>query len=172
MGREGTPLSSGSVGAMTLPHQSGSVLDEFWRDELGGEWVRTVAGRPGTWKQIRPTVVRVDPASGTIPTGYLILNITDGAVKRHTGAYSWEITVRANTSAKVGFHGATPTAQRANANQATAADLAVVITLANELRAALAEKGIIKGRGVDGDTAPRSLLTWGQPSPALTTPGI
>jgi len=75
----------------------------------------------------------------------LVWNVTDGAVKRHAGSYSWEITVGADTSAKVAFHGATPTAQRANANQATLIDLATVIALANELRAALVEKGIIKG---------------------------
>ena len=46
---------------------------------------------------------------------------------------------------KIGFHGAAPTTQRANANQAAATDLASVITLAIELRAALVEKGLIKG---------------------------
>jgi len=66
-------------------------------------------------------------------------------VKRHAGSYSWEIIVGGSASSKVGFHGATPTAQRANANQAAATDLATVITLANELRAALVEKGVIKG---------------------------
>lgn len=70
---------------------------------------------------------------------------TDGAVKRHAGCYSWATTVGATTVAKVGFHGATPTVQRANANQAAAFDLATVITLANELRAALVKKGLIKG---------------------------
>jgi hypothetical protein len=39
-------------------------------------------------------------------------------VQRHAGRFSWEITVGAGTAAKVGFHGATPTAQRAGANQA------------------------------------------------------
>jgi hypothetical protein len=48
-------------------------------------------------------------------------------------------------SANAGFHGATPIAQRANTNQAATTDLATVITLANELRADLVEKGIIKG---------------------------
>ncbi|MGE3313172.1 MAG: hypothetical protein AB7O66_24670 [Limisphaerales bacterium] len=48
-------------------------------------------------------------------------------------------------SAKVGFHGAAPTAQRANANQAAATDLASVITLANELRITLMEKGLMEG---------------------------
>ena len=38
-----------------------------------------------------------------------------------------------------------PTGQQANANQAAATDLASVIALANELRAPLVEKGLIKG---------------------------
>jgi len=109
--------------------------------------------------------VTADPSSGTIPTGYLVWNVTDGAVKRHAGAYSWEITVGAGASAKVGFHGATPTAQRAGAAQAivtyvsqTISDpptraevqalndgLVAAITLLDELRAATLEKGLIKG---------------------------
>ncbi len=51
----------------------------------------------------------------------------------------------AGSSSKLGLHGATPTAQRANVNQAPATDLASVIALANELRAALVEKGLIRG---------------------------
>jgi hypothetical protein len=141
------------------------VLSEFWRDALGGEWVCTGAGTPGTWRQVKPAAVTGDPSSGTIPTGYLIWNTTDGAVKRHAGSYSWEITVGAGTSAKVGFHGATPTPQRAGAAQAavtyvsqTISDpptraevqalndgLVAAITLLNELRAAAVEKGLVKG---------------------------
>lgn len=61
----------------------------------------------------------------------------------------------------VGFHGATPVAQRAGATQVAASATAVtttspwgfststqgqaVVTLVNELRAALVEKGLIKG---------------------------
>jgi hypothetical protein len=109
--------------------------------------------------------VTADPSSGTIPTGYLIWNVTDGAVKRHAGSYSWEITVGAATSAKISFHGATPSTQRAGAAQAavtyapqTISDpptqaevqalndgLVAVITLLNELRATAVEKGLIKG---------------------------
>ena len=137
---------NGSPTTIIGPPTSGArVLNEFWRDAQGGEWRCTGVGTPGTWLQIRPAAVTADPASGTIPTGYLVWNVTDGAVKRHAGAYSWEITVGAGASAKVGFHGAAPTAQRANANQAAATDLASVITLANELRAALVENGLIKG---------------------------
>ena len=49
---------------------------------------------------------------------------------------------------EIGVHRAYPTAQRANANPAAATDLASVITLANELRAALVEKGGDQGRGL------------------------
>jgi hypothetical protein len=58
--------------------------------------------------------VVTDPSTGTIPTGYLVWNVTDGAVKRHAGSYAWEITVGADAPAKVGFPGVTPTAQAAH----------------------------------------------------------
>jgi hypothetical protein len=58
---------------------------------------------------------------------------------------SWEFLVGSTASSKVGFHGATPTVQRASADQVVATDLASVIALANELRLALVEKGVIKG---------------------------
>jgi len=64
---------------------------EFWRDGLGGEWRCTGAGTPGTWIQIRPAAVTADPSSGTIPTGYLILNVATGHIKRHAGGYVWEV---------------------------------------------------------------------------------
>lgn len=74
------------------PPTSGSrVLNEFWRDALGGEWVCTGAGTPGTWMQWRPASVTEDPSSGTIPTGYLIINVTTGHIKRHAGGYVWEV---------------------------------------------------------------------------------
>lgn len=118
---------------------------DFWRDQNRAEFVCTVAGTPGTWRQTAPATVTADPASGTFPTGYLILNVTDGCLKRHAGALSWEVQVGTASSSKVGFHGAAPTAQRASADQAVATDLASVITLANELRATLVEKGLIQG---------------------------
>jgi hypothetical protein len=55
------------------------------------------------------------------------------------------ISIGGRPDMPIGLHGAAPTVQRANANQAVATDLASVITLANELRAALVEKGAIKG---------------------------
>ncbi len=66
-----------------------------------------------------------------------------------------------NTTYKLGFHGATPTVQRAGAAQAavvttaatsttpfgyaTQAQADAVVALVNELRAAMVEKGFIKG---------------------------
>jgi hypothetical protein len=61
----------------------------------------------------------------------LILNVTDGGLKRHTGSLSSEAQVGASASSKVGFHGTIPTAQRANADQSAATDLDSVIALAN-----------------------------------------
>jgi hypothetical protein len=120
-------------------------VGDYWRDQHGAEFVCTMAGTPRTWRQTAPATGTADPASGAFPTGDLILNTADGALKRHVGALSWETQIGAGTSSKIGFHGATPTAQRSNANHSEATDLASVITLANELRAALVEKGMIKG---------------------------
>ncbi len=119
-------------------------MGDFWRDQNGAEFVCTLAGTPGTWRQIMPATVTVDPASGSFPTGYLIVNVADGGLKRHAGALSWEVQIGAATVSKIGFHSVTPSAQRANADQSAATDLASVITLANDLRAALVEKGLIK----------------------------
>ncbi len=57
----------------------------------GGEFRCTAAGTPGTWIQIRPAAVTADPTSGTIPTGYLILNATTGRITRHVDGYVWEV---------------------------------------------------------------------------------
>ena len=57
---------------------------------------------------------------------------------------------------RVGFHGPTPTAPRANLEQAASTDLASVITLANELRAALVEKGVDQGLGLNPTECRRS----------------
>jgi len=41
--------------------------------------------------QIRPADVAADSSSGSIPTGYLILNVSTGHIKRYTGWYVWEV---------------------------------------------------------------------------------
>jgi hypothetical protein len=68
--------------------------------------------------------VTADPSSGVIPTGYLILNVSTGDVKRHAGSYSWEIRVGGSASSKIGFWGVTPVTQPAGADQ-------VEVTLGN-----------------------------------------
>jgi len=78
------------------------VLAEFCRDALGGEFRCTTTGTPGTWRQIKPAAVTADPSSGTIPTGYLILNVTTGHIKRHVGGFLWEIPV-ARDRARLGL---------------------------------------------------------------------
>jgi len=99
------------------PPTTGShVLDEIWKDALGGVFKCTVAGTPGTWKQVLPAAVSADPATGTIPTGYLILNVSQGTLKRHAGGYSWETVIGA-TGGKIGFYGVMPVTQPAGADQ-------------------------------------------------------
>jgi len=42
------------------------------------EFACTVAGKPRTWRRTLPATVTVDPASGTCPTGDLLVNVVDG----------------------------------------------------------------------------------------------
>jgi hypothetical protein len=53
----------------------------------------------------------------------ILVNVSDGGLKRHAGALSWEVQIGAGTSSKIELHSATPTTQRANDNQAQATDL-------------------------------------------------
>jgi hypothetical protein len=106
------------------PTTGNRVLNELWKDALGGWWRCTAAGTPGTWRQVLPASVTVDPSSGAIPTGYLVLNVAQGTLKRHTGGYVWETQVGGSVSARIGFWGATPVVQPSGADQAA-------VTLAN-----------------------------------------
>jgi hypothetical protein len=73
---------SGVPTATVGPPTTGShVLNEIWKDAFEGVWKCTMAGTPGTWKQMLPAAVTADPSSGTIPTGYVILNVAVGVVK-------------------------------------------------------------------------------------------
>jgi hypothetical protein len=83
-----------------------------------GRQTCTAAGTPGTWQQVLPAAVAADPASGTVPVGYLVLNVTQGTLKRHAGGYVWETQIGGSASARVGFWGATPVVQPSGADQA------------------------------------------------------
>ena len=64
--------------------------------------------------------------------------------KRHAGSYSWEITVGADASSKVGFHGVTPTAQAAHIPDPTGGT-----TVDGEARAAIgAILTALEGKGL------------------------
>ena len=83
---------NGSPTTIIGPPTSGArVLNEFWRDALGGEFRCTAAGTPGTWIQTGLAAVLTDPTTSTIPTGYLILNVPSGHIKRHAGGYVWDV---------------------------------------------------------------------------------
>jgi hypothetical protein len=122
--REATYVNGAPTTQNGPPTTGSHVLDELWKDALGGVFVCTVAGTPGTWKQVLPAAVTADPASETIPTGYLILNVTEGTLKRHAGAYDWQTQIGGAAGKKVGFYGVTPVVQPAGADQAA-------VTLAN-----------------------------------------
>jgi hypothetical protein len=115
--QEPTYVSGVPTTTIGPPTTGSHVLNEIWKDALGGVFKCTVAGAPGTWKQILPAGVTADPSSGTIPTGYLIFNVTQGTLKRHAGGYSWETIVGA-TGGKIGFWGVAPVVQPAGAGQA------------------------------------------------------
>ncbi|MGA1237747.1 MAG: hypothetical protein ACO34E_12880 [Limisphaerales bacterium] len=115
--QEATYVSGVPTSTVGPPTTGSHVLAEVWKDALGGAWKCTAAGDPGTWKQILPAAVTADPASGTIPTGYLILNVTQGTLKRHGGGFSWEAVVGA-AGGKIGFFGVTPVVQPSGADQA------------------------------------------------------
>jgi hypothetical protein len=114
---EATYVSGVPTTTIGPPTTGSHVLNELWKDAFGGVFKCTVAGTPGTWKQILPAAATGDPPSGTIPTGYLIFNVTQGTLKRHAGGYSWEAIVGA-AGGKVGFYGATPVTQPTGADQA------------------------------------------------------
>jgi hypothetical protein len=114
---EPTYVSGVPTNTVGPPSTGAHVLNELWKDALGAVFKCTVAGTPGTWKQMLPAAVTADPATGTIPTGYLILNVTQGTLKRHAGAYSWETVIGA-TGGKIGFYGVPPVTQPAGASQA------------------------------------------------------
>lgn len=78
---------NGSPNTLNGPPGSGAWnVGDFWRDQNRAEFVCTVAGTPGTWRQIAPATVTADPAAGSFPTGYLILNVAEGACR---GRFRW-----------------------------------------------------------------------------------
>jgi len=110
---------NGAPNTVIGPPTTGERVEgELWKDSLGGWWRCTAAGTPGTWQQVLPAAVATDPSSGTVPTGYLVLNVTTATIKRHAGGYVWETQVGGSASARIGFWGMTPVVQPSGAAQA------------------------------------------------------
>jgi hypothetical protein len=116
--QEPTYVSGVPTTTIGPPTTGSHVLNELWKDALGGWWRCTAAGTPATWRQVLPAAVTADPATGAIPTGYLVLNVTQGTLKRHTGGYIWETQFGGSASARIGFWGAAPVVQPSGAEQA------------------------------------------------------
>lgn len=93
-------------------------------------------------------------------TSHAISTQTDTAVYQVAPNFPAGANLGKDEDSKISFHGATPTEQRASVSQAAVATTAAtsstpygyseaqangIVTLLNEIRAALVEKGIIKG---------------------------
>lgn len=111
---------SGTATALIGPPTSGDrVLDELWKDAWCATWRCTVAGTPGTWRQETPAVREGEPASGTIPTGYLILDASSRyQPKVHSGSYVWRAAGSLTAAATLDF---------GSINAAASADLTVAV---------------------------------------------
>jgi hypothetical protein len=58
--------------AIGAPAAGTYVKYDRWVDVNGAVFECTVAGTPGTWRQIAPAMLAADPVAGTYATGYLI----------------------------------------------------------------------------------------------------
>lgn len=93
------------------PTTGAHTLDECWRDAWNGEHRCTVAGTPGTWRQEKAAIRAGEPASGTIPTGYLIQDSSDSyRFKIHMGSYVWRPIAPNHFSHLTALTGGTTTA--------------------------------------------------------------
>jgi hypothetical protein len=85
-------LIAGVANTVVGPPVSGErLLDEVWVDSLRAKWHCTVAGTPGTWRQIAPAIVTTAARPVTPPDGYLIED-TDEHFKRYywnDGGAAW-----------------------------------------------------------------------------------
>lgn len=78
------------IGPPSLAAHGAHVLDEYWKDAWNGGWRCTAAGTPGTWRQEKFAVRAGEPGTGTIPTGYVIVDSLDNfRQKYHVGSYVW-----------------------------------------------------------------------------------
>lgn len=72
----------------SAPTSGAHTVDELWRDAIGGLWVCTAGGSPGTWKQLLPAVVDARP---TVATGYQIIRRDDGWRREYYDGAAWQV---------------------------------------------------------------------------------
>lgn len=98
-------------------------LADRYVDALGGEWVCTVTGTPGTWIQLRAATLEADP-TGTIATGYVIVRVDLGWItSRWDGAVWVEVVGTAMPAIVDATGGATVDAEARTALNALLAEL-------------------------------------------------
>ena len=71
------------------PTSGAHLFEEIWIDSLWSEYVCVTAGTPGTWRQIVPAAVASFP-SGTIPTGYEVVNDTLARRRYRYNGSGWD----------------------------------------------------------------------------------
>lgn len=103
-------LTRDSTTIIGPPTSGARLFEERWIDSLWSIWICTVAGTPGTWRQITPAVVTSTP-SGTIPNGYEIVRDDLGRQRFRYDGTSWvrvnrkTFTFSAPTDPWTGAHG-------------------------------------------------------------------
>ena len=95
---------SGVPNTVTGPPTTGArVLNEFWRDQYLAEFICTVAGTPGTWKQILPAKVSSNPGSPT--TGYWIVRSDLFYADYYWDGAAWQVVVASELLGGVVYQG-------------------------------------------------------------------
>ena len=82
-----TYLSNAPNNVTGPPATLARVLDETWIDKNCATYICTVAGTPGTWKQMSPAVVDANPTG--IPTGYWIVRRDLNYASYYYNGSSW-----------------------------------------------------------------------------------
>lgn len=144
---EFTPTyQSGVETALIGPPTSATfTVDTLWKDAWLAQWRCTVAGTPGTWRQETPAIRAGEPSSGTIPTGYQILDSSANYRRKyHAGGYTWTPVCEA--------YGATATVFNSVFDTLGAMGSAggIYWRSGDDITATAALTGILRGNGLSG----------------------
>lgn len=139
--RFGTDVSGTPTTVTGPPTAAAWVVGDFWRDTNGAEFVCTVAGTPGTWKQIKPAAVSANPGSPT--TGYWIVRTDLNYSGWYYNGTTW---VPISTSGSTSFTGViSPTALSAHTDDWAPTSLSTASVIRASSSAAYELRGLTGG---------------------------